>query len=140
MSLLPQDLISEVTCKEPYEWKDTTEHEWEFSPSVMSGNGAQAFKVRALSPALTNIHACMPCASVMISAQDLSVHVQIVAYDFGIKHNILRRLASFGCKITVVPADYPASKVLEMNPDGIFLSNGPVSCPLMTPGITARVI
>ena len=44
--------------------------------------------------------------------------MQIVAYDFGIKHNILRRLASFGCKITVVPADYPASKVLEMNPDG----------------------
>ncbi len=55
--------------------------------------------------------------------------MQIVAYDFGIKHNILRRLASFGCKITVVPADYPASKVLEMNPDGIFLSNGPVSPP-----------
>ena len=53
--------------------------------------------------------------------------VQIVAYDFGIKHNILRRLASFGCKITVVPADYPASKVLDMNPDGVFLSNGPVS-------------
>ena len=50
-----------------------------------------------------------------------------MAYDFGIKHNILRRLASFGCKITVVPADYPASKVLEMNPDGVFLSNGPVS-------------
>ena len=57
------------------------------------------------------------------------MHAQIVAYDFGIKHNILRRLASFGCKITVVPADYPASKVLEMNPDGVFLSNGPVSFP-----------
>ena len=56
--------------------------------------------------------------------------MQIVAYDFGIKHNILRRLASFGCKITVVPADYPASKVLDMNPDGIFLSNGPVSAVL----------
>ena len=41
-----QDLISEVTCKEPYEWKDTTEHEWEFSPTVMSGNGAEPFKVR----------------------------------------------------------------------------------------------
>ena len=54
--------------------------------------------------------------------------MQIVAYDFGIKHNILRRLASFGCKITVVPADYPASKVLDMNPDGVFLSNGPREC------------
>lgn len=51
----------------------------------------------------------------------------MVAYDFGIKHNILRRLASFGCKIMVVPADYPADKVLAMNPDGVFFSNGPVS-------------
>ena len=59
--------------------------------------------------------------------------MQIVAYDYGIKHNILRRLASFGCQITVVPADYPASKVLEMDPDGIFLSNGPVSCSLIHP-------
>ena len=40
-----QDLISEVTCKEPYEWKDPTEEEWEFSPVVMSGNGAEPFKV-----------------------------------------------------------------------------------------------
>jgi hypothetical protein len=52
---------------------------------------------------------------------------QVVAYDFGIKHNILRRLASFGCSITVVPADYPADKVLALNPDGVFFSNGPVS-------------
>lgn len=49
----------------------------------------------------------------------------VVAYDFGIKHNILRRLAAFGCRITVVPADYPAEKVLELNPDGVFFSNGP---------------
>jgi carbamoyl-phosphate synthase small subunit len=52
--------------------------------------------------------------------------VQVVAYDFGIKHNILRRLTSAGCKVTVVPAAWPAQKVLDMNPDGIFLSNGPV--------------
>lgn len=52
---------------------------------------------------------------------------QVVAYDFGIKHNILRRLASFGCSITVVPADYPADKVMGLNPDGVFFSNGPVS-------------
>jgi carbamoylphosphate synthase small subunit len=52
---------------------------------------------------------------------------QIVAYDFGIKHNILRRLASYGCSITVVPADYPADKVMALNPDGVFFSNGPVS-------------
>lgn len=60
--------------------------------------------------------------------QSPNVHaMQIVAYDFGCKNNILRRLASFGCKVTVVPADYPAQKVMELNPDGIFLSNGPVS-------------
>ena len=52
-----------------------------------------------------------------------------MAYDYGIKHNILRRLASMGCRVTVVPADYPAKKVLEMNPDGVFLSNGPVRSP-----------
>ena len=43
----------------------------------------------------------------------------------GVKHNILRRLASFGCAITVVPADTPAEEVLAMNPDGIMFSNGP---------------
>ncbi len=49
----------------------------------------------------------------------------IVAYDFGVKRNILRLLADRGCKITVVPATTPASEVLAMNPDGVFLSNGP---------------
>ena len=55
-----------------------------------------------------------------------------MAYDFGIKTNILRRLASFGCSITVVPAATPADDVLAMNPDGIFFSNGPV-CLNTTP-------
>ncbi len=49
----------------------------------------------------------------------------VVAYDFGIKRNILRRLARYGCDITVVPAEYPAPEVLRLDPDGIFLSNGP---------------
>ncbi len=49
----------------------------------------------------------------------------VVAYDFGIKKNILRMLASRGCKITVVPAQTPAKDVLALKPDGIFLSNGP---------------
>lgn len=47
-SILGKDLISEVTCSEPYEWKDTTEHEWEFSPSVLSNQGDK-FHVRPLS-------------------------------------------------------------------------------------------
>jgi len=49
----------------------------------------------------------------------------VVAYDYGVKHNILRMLASRGCRLTVVPAQTPASEVLAMNPDGIFLANGP---------------
>ena len=49
----------------------------------------------------------------------------VVAYDFGVKRNILRMLAERGCKITVVPAKTPAADVLAMNPDGVFLSNGP---------------
>ena len=49
----------------------------------------------------------------------------VVAYDFGVKRNILRMLASRGCKVTVVPAQTPAAEVLECNPDGVFLSNGP---------------
>lgn len=58
-----------------------------------------------------------------MDAPNLSKHV--VAYDFGIKRNILRLLANRGCKVTVVPAKTPASDVLAMNPDGVFLSNGP---------------
>ena len=49
----------------------------------------------------------------------------VVAYDFGVKTNILRMLAERGCRLTVVPAQTPASEVLAHNPDGIFLSNGP---------------
>jgi carbamoyl-phosphate synthase small subunit len=54
---------------------------------------------------------------------DLPWHV--VAYDFGVKRNILRMLVDRGCRLTVVPAQTPAAEVLALNPDGIFLSNGP---------------
>ena len=50
---------------------------------------------------------------------------KVVAFDYGVKRNILRMLVDRGCDITVVPAQTPASEVLAMNPDGIFLSNGP---------------
>jgi carbamoyl-phosphate synthase small subunit len=92
-SILGKDLISEVTCSEPYEWTDPTVDEWEFSAAVKARASGNPFHV--------------------------------VAYDFGIKHNILRRLTSAGCRVTVVPAAHPAEDVLAMNPDGIFLSNGP---------------
>ena len=50
---------------------------------------------------------------------------KVVAYDFGVKQNILRMLAERGCAVTVVPAQTPAAEVLAMQPDGVFLSNGP---------------
>ena len=54
-----------------------------------------------------------------------SPRFHVVAYDFGVKRNILRMLASRGCRITVVPAQTPAAEVLALQPDGVFLSNGP---------------
>jgi carbamoyl-phosphate synthase small subunit len=62
-----------------------------------------------------------------VAAENMSTKqaFHVVAYDFGAKRNILRMLADRGCKLTVVPAQTPASEVLAMNPDGIFLSNGP---------------
>ena len=51
--------------------------------------------------------------------------LHVVAYDFGIKRNILRVLADFGCRVTVVPAQTPAEEAMGLGPDGIFLSNGP---------------
>lgn len=59
----------------------------------------------------------------VLAEGDLPYHV--VAYDFGVKRNILRMLTDRGCRLTVVPAQTPASEVLDMNPDGVFLSNGP---------------
>jgi len=56
-------------------------------------------------------------------AEELPFHV--VAYDYGVKRNILRMLVDRGCRLTVVPAQTPAEEVLKMQPDGIFLSNGP---------------
>lgn len=88
--IVGMDLISGVTCTEPYEWKDTTSAEWDFN-----------------------------------SHGNASDKLHVVAYDFGIKHNILRRIASYGCKITVVPSTWPSSEVLKLNPDGVLFSNGP---------------
>lgn len=62
-----------------------------------------------------------------VSNQSSAVHRpwSVVAYDFGIKKNILRHLASYGARVTVVPADTTAAEVLALKPDGVFLSNGP---------------
>lgn len=96
-----RDLVREVTCQEAYHWINGTEAEWR---PVPAGGGE--------SPAGNG------------GALDVDSPL-IVAYDFGIKRNILRRLASHGLRITVVPAHTPAADVLAMKPNGIFLSNGP---------------
>jgi carbamoyl-phosphate synthase small subunit len=59
------------------------------------------------------------------TAHEADARFKVVAYDYGIKRNILRRLAGYGCVVTVVPASFPAADVLAMRPDGVFLSNGP---------------
>lgn len=59
----------------------------------------------------------------------------VVAIDFGIKRNILRRLASYGCRVVVVPIDTSPEEILKYNPDGIFLSNGPGDPAVVTEGI-----
>ncbi len=65
----------------------------------------------------------------------------VVAIDFGIKRNILRRLASYGCRVIVVPVNTPPEEILKHNPDGIFLSNGPGDPAAVSEGIkTAKAL
>jgi carbamoyl-phosphate synthase small subunit len=90
------DLASRVTCLNPYRW-------CEGSMELLPHDG------KAVVPAVAR------------NAERLKV----VAFDFGIKHNILRLLADAGCEITVVPASTSAQEVMAMDPDGVFLSNGP---------------
>lgn len=77
----------------------------------------------------------------VLQANETAAPLTVVAIDFGIKRNILRRLASYGCRIIVVPADTPPEEILKHNPDGIFLSNGPGDPSAVTEGIeTARAL
>jgi carbamoyl-phosphate synthase small subunit len=67
----------------------------------------------------------VPAASPSERIESAAARFRVVAYDFGIKRDILRRLVQRGCQVTVVPAATPAAEVLEQKPDGVFLSNGP---------------
>ncbi|HET6514668.1 MAG TPA: glutamine-hydrolyzing carbamoyl-phosphate synthase small subunit [Thermodesulfovibrionales bacterium] len=99
------DLVKEVTTKEQYSW---TEGCWRWCSK----------EVRDLASEIGNKektdHRSLPPRP-----------YRVVVYDFGIKFNILRNLVEAGFDVTVVPAETPAEEVLEMNPDGIILSNGP---------------
>lgn len=87
-------------------------------------------KIYEWSEPTTSVWEFNPSAGVE-SAEPLTV----VAIDFGVKRNILRRLASYGCRVIVVPANTPAEEIIKYNPDGIFLSNGPGDPAAVTEGI-----
>ncbi len=110
-SMKGQDLASVVSCQEPYVWPEDGagalwQAPWDGASATgvgMSGEGR--------------------AAAVADRAPGRRFHV--VAYDFGIKDNILRHLSRVGCKVTVVPAHTPAAQAMAMGADGFFLSNGP---------------
>jgi carbamoyl-phosphate synthase small subunit len=93
-----RDMVKEVTCEESYHWQGDDGDKWVKSSAQWIVDGGPSIVNRPWS---------------------------IVAYDFGIKENILRHLASYGANVTVIPADTTAEEVLAMKPDGVFLSNGP---------------
>ncbi len=102
------DMVQEVTCTDPYHWEEPTDSEWEF---------CQYMEIERIETPAGGLH--------------------MVAYDFGIKQNILRRLTSYGCRVTVVPAKTPVDDVMALDPDGIFLSNGPGDPAAITYGVDA---
>jgi len=99
------DFVKEVTTKKQYKWEEGC---WKGCPLSIKESKYQSIKD---SDPLT------------LGRSDTLK--KVVVYDFGIKFNILRNLVEAGFEVTVVPAQTPAEKVLEMNPDGIILSNGP---------------
>src|SRR5215471_17128865 len=98
-SMVGLDLASRVSTGAPYEWNEP-------SRDIYTRGSREAHEGKA--------GGCRPEA-----------RFRVVAYDYGIKHNILRRLVDSGCSVTVVPATTSASGVLALQPDGVFLSNGP---------------
>ena len=103
-----RDLVREVTTKSVYAWDpDGVEsRRW----TVVRGDDREAIEVDAEGNAFFPLP---------------PIKYRIVAYDFGMKRNILRRLRQNGFQVTVVPAQTPAEEVLALDPDGVFLSNGP---------------
>lgn len=111
------DLVGQVTCREAYAWDDGRPAMWSGGLAHVGGerNGARSDEVSPTG---------RPIAGASVS-KDRSGEPHVVAYDFGAKQNILRCLRDAGCRITVVPASFPAEDALALGPDGIFLSNGP---------------
>jgi carbamoyl-phosphate synthase small subunit len=113
--LIGRDLVKEVCCEAPFTWNQGT---WEWPRGYTQGRAeSRETTAGSHSPQLS-----------LFGPRGSARHPQpcrVVAYDCGIKWNILRRLMSSGCEVLVVPASATAEQVLGLNPDGIFLSNGP---------------
>jgi carbamoyl-phosphate synthase small subunit len=112
------DLVPHVTCAEPYHWTEGEPSEW--------GAKSQEPRTENQEPGVEDARFSVPGS-----------RFHVVAYDFGIKRNILRLLAAQGCRVTVVPADTTADEVLALKPDGVFLSNGPGDPAAVTYGVEA---
>jgi carbamoyl-phosphate synthase small subunit len=128
------DLAKEVSCTAPYEW---TEKLWAMPTKALSptgrGLGEGADKKTSAPTATAPSPSLSPSREGAI-LKDLSREAgrgrgkerkHVVAVDYGAKRNILRCLASSGCRVTVVPCTASADDILALKPDGIFLSNGP---------------
>ncbi|MGD0263844.1 MAG: glutamine-hydrolyzing carbamoyl-phosphate synthase small subunit [Candidatus Methylomirabilota bacterium] len=113
--LIGRDLVKEVCCERPFTWSRGV---WEW-PRGYSEPSAESGETRAEKETTQ-----LGLFESRLAARGSQLH-KVVAYDCGIKWNILRQLVSSGCQVTVVPAPTTAEQVLALNPDGIFLSNGP---------------
>jgi carbamoyl-phosphate synthase small subunit len=105
--LVGRDLVQEVTCRQPYVWKDGAP--WDM------GEGAQTSGLEFQSENI-NIQKQRP---------DPKVQWRVVVLDCGVKYNILRHLAKRGCEVLVLPATALGAEILALKPDGVLLSNGP---------------
>jgi len=110
--LIGRDLVKEVACAEPYTWQQGT---WRLGTGYEESSKFQV-------PSSKSEHQLNLFAEPGTRNPE---PFKVVAYDCGIKWNILRKLVEAGCDVTVVPAETSAARVLGMAPDGIFLSNGP---------------
>jgi carbamoyl-phosphate synthase small subunit len=115
-SMAGLDLAKVVSTKESYQW---TEAEWQLK-GVANNWGQTPIGSQERSDEKQ-----LGSDPNWLAAHTKQAKFKVIAYDFGIKQNILRMLTSRGCQVTVVPAQTPASEVLAMNPQGVFLSNGP---------------
>jgi carbamoyl-phosphate synthase small subunit len=131
--LIGRDLVKEVSCAEPFTW---TQNTWEWPRGY--GDGSAERRVPIAEGDQLNLFTTRLSAPGTRHSARGSRHYKVVAYDCGIKWNILRQLVHSGCEVTVVPAATTAEEVLRCDPDGIFLSNGPGD-PEGVPYLTATV-